>query len=173
MKNAVIYNSVSGFTKKYAVWISGELNAEIFKAGKFKFECLDKYDVIIYGGSLHISGISGVNKLKRNMDKIKDKKIIVFTVGASPYEEGLASDVLNKNFDVDEQKRIRFFYFRGGFDYKKLDIPNKILMTLFKWRLLLKNDKTPDEKGMLDAYENPTDFTAKENIAGLVDYAKL
>jgi hypothetical protein len=33
-------------------------------------------------------------------------------------------------------------------------------------------DREPDEKGMLAAYANPMDFTKKENIRPLIDYAR-
>jgi len=73
---------------------------------------------------------------------------------------------------AEEQKQIQFYYFRGGFDFNKLNLINKILMTLFKWKIQLKRHKTPDEKGMLAAYSKPMDFTKKENIKGLVEYVR-
>jgi hypothetical protein len=42
-------------------------------------------------------------------------------------------------------------------------------MTLFKWKIQLKRDKTSDEKGMLAAYSKPVDFTKKENIKELLE----
>jgi hypothetical protein len=131
-----------------------------------------KYDLIIFGGSLHAVGISGVRLIKNNLDKLADKKIIVFTTGASPSREDIPEEIINKNFSEEQRKKIMFFYFRGGFDFNKLDLMNKTLMTLLKWKIRMKRDRTPDEKGMLAAYSLPMDFTKREYINPLLEYAR-
>ncbi len=173
MKTVVVYKSISGFTKKYAEWIAQELRADLSEIKKSDIEILHKYDNIIYGGSLHAAGISGINIIKNNLKKLRDKNIIIFTTGASPPKENTISEVRDNNFSVEEQKQIKFYYFRGGFDFSKLNFINKILMTLFKWKIQLKRDKTSDEKGMLAAYSKPVDFTKKENIKELLEYVRL
>ena len=108
--------------------------------------------------------------MKNNFDKLRDKKIIIFTTGASSSKESIISEVRDNNFSEEELKQIQFYYFRGGFDFNKLNFLNKILMTLYKWRIQLKKDRTSDEKGMLAAYSKPIDFTKKENIKELLEY---
>ena len=173
MKTVVIYKSISGFTKKYAEWIAEELEADLLRLEKNDIYILLKYDIIIYGGSLHAVGISGVNIIKNNLTKLRDKNIIIFTTGASLPKESIVSEVKDSNFSVGEQKQIQFYYFRGGFDFNKLNFTNKILMTLLKWKIKLKRHKTPDEKGMLAAYSKPMDFTKKEKIKELLEYVRL
>ena len=170
MKTVVVYKSMSGFTKKYAEWIAQELSADLSEAKKIDIDKLQKYDTIIYGGSLHAGGISGVNLIKKNLKRLKGKNVIIFTTGASPSKESTVSKIRERNFSVDEQ--IRFYYFRGGFDFNKLDFMNKVLMTLFKLVIQLKRDKTADEKGMLASYSKPVDFTKKENIRELLEYVR-
>jgi len=172
MKIVVVYKSISGFTKKYAEWIAKELEAESFSIEKIDIGTLLKYDLIIYGGCLHAIGINGVKMIKNNLNKLKDKNIIVFTTGASPQRENTISKVRDSNFSAEEQKQIQFYYFRGGFDFNKLDLPNKILMTLMNWKIKLTRHKTPDAKGMLAAFAKPMDFTRKENIIELLEYAR-
>jgi flavodoxin len=172
MKTVVVYKSISGFTKKYAEWIAEELEADLFGREKIDIDILLKYDIIIYGGSLHAVGISGVNIIKDNLSELRDQNIIIFTTGASLSKESIISEARDNNFSAEEQKQIQFYYFRGGFDFNKLNLINKILMTLFKWKIQLKRHKTPDEKGMLAAYSKPMDFTKKENIKGLVEYVR-
>lgn len=171
MKTVVVYKSISGFTKKYAEWIAEELEADLLGVEKIDISILLKYDIIIYGGSLHAVGISGVNIIKNNLNKLKDKNIIIFTTGASPSKESTISEVKDSNFSVKEQKQLQFYYFRGGFDFNKLNLTNKILMTLMKWKIKLKRHRTPDEKGMLAAFSKAMDFTKKENIKELLEYA--
>lgn len=172
MKTVVIYKSISGFTRRYARWISRELDADIYRQSEVKSGILDKYDTIIYGGSLHAVGIYGLKKIKKRFNNLKGKNFIIFAVGASPYKKKILDEVMLKNFDEEQRKKIKLFYLRGGFDLRKLDFFHKVLMTVFRWVLSSKKDKTEDEKGMLAAYSKPVDFTKKENIRELVKYVK-
>lgn len=167
----VIYRSVSGFTKKYAQWIAGELTADFCDARKIDIKKLLGYDIIIFGGGLHAVGINGVGIIKDNLPLLLDKKVVVFAVGASQPSEGIVEEVSKRNFP-DQPENLKLFYLRGGFDYDKLDSKNKVLMTLFKAKLKTKKDKTADEEGMLAAYYTPLDCTSRENVAELVAYVK-
>jgi len=170
MKTVVIYKSKTGFARKYAEWISEELSADIFDASKFNINMLSAYDTVIYGGGLYAVGINGVKFITQNVDKLKDKKVVVFATGASPFREGPMSEVRDKNFTPEEQKYVQFFYLRGGFNYSILKPFDKVLMTLLKWKLKMKRELTPDEKGMLASYDKAVDFTRKKNIDGIISY---
>ena len=172
-KALVLYQTTSGYTKKYAQWISEALAAELSESKDFNASKLTDYDLIIFGGSLHAEGISGVKVIRENLPQLSGKKLVVFAVGASPPRENIPQEVINKNFTAEQQKSIRFFYLRGGFDYSKLDLPNKFLMTLMRVRLLLKKKekRTSDEIGMLAAFSKPIDCTRKENIECIIHYA--
>jgi hypothetical protein len=39
---------------------------------------------------------------------------------------------------AEERRKVRLFYFRGGLDFGKLGFPNKVPMTLLKWKLRMK-----------------------------------
>ena len=170
MKTIVIYKSKTGFTKKYANWISEELSADICEFSNTDIDKLTDYETIIYGGGLYVGGINGVKLITQNIDKLKDKKVVVFATGASPAREEVVSEVKNRNFTSKQQQSIKFFYLRGGFDYNKLNFINKGLMTLLKFNLKNKKKLTPDERGMLEAYNTPVDFTRKENIEEIISY---
>ena len=174
MKAIVLYRSISGFTKKYAEWIAEELGAELFDCRYVKPEMLAAYDIVIFGGSLHAVGINGIDVIKRNLGMLAGKKIIIFATGASPSREDIPEEVIAANFSAEERKLLRFFYLRGGFDFDKLNFPNKVLMTLLKWKLkLTKSDAlSSDEKGMLAAYDRPMDFTKRASIGALLDCAR-
>lgn len=127
---------------------------------------------MVYGGGLYISGINGVKLITENLDKLRGKKIAVFATGATPGRKEEIDEVRDKNFAAEQQKQIRFFYLRGGFDFKKLKPVDKVLMTLLKWKLKLKKEKTADERGLLAAYEKPADFRSKKKIEELVAYMR-
>ncbi|WP_291634836.1 flavodoxin domain-containing protein [Clostridium sp.] len=173
MKTVVIYKSKTGFTKNYAQWIAEELSADILDASKVNINTLTAYDTVIYGGGLYAVGINGVKLITKNLEMLKDKKIVVFATGASPFREAAMREVRDKNFTPMEQKHIKFFYLRGGFNFDKLKPTYKVIMTLLKWKLKIKKDLTPDDKGMLSSYDKPVDFTRKRNIDELITYVTL
>lgn len=172
MKTVVIYKSKTGFAKKYAEWIAEDLSADIFDVSKVNIQMLTEYDTIIYGAGLYAVGINGVKLITQNLDKLKQKKIVVFATGASPLREDVINDITNRNFTPDQLKYIKFFYLRGGFNYSILKPFDKFLMTLLKWKMKSKNKKdlTADEIGMLAIYDKPVDFTRKDNIDKIINY---
>ena len=177
MKTVVIYKSKTGFAKKYAEWIAEELVADIFDVSRVDSNILTAYDTVIYGGGLYAVGINGVKYITQNLDELKDKKVIVFATGMSPFREEAISEVRNKNFTSEEQKHIQFFYLRGGIDYSKLKPFYKVLMTLLKWKIewktKSKKEITTDERGILASYDKPVDFTRKKNIDEIITYVNL
>jgi len=172
MRSLVIYKSKTGFTKKYAEWIAEKLSADLYGYKQIKKEILKEYNVVIYGGSLHAVGIEGIKLIKDNLDILKGKKVVVFAVGASPFREETVEEVKNNNFSKEQLEQIQFYYLRGGFNYNKLPFFDKLLMKLLEWKLKRKKVLTADEKGMLNAYQKPADFTRKENIDSIVSYAR-
>jgi Flavodoxin len=172
MKTVVIYKSKSGFTKKYAVWIAEALAADIYPVSEIIEADLDRYDSVVYGGGLHAVGINGIKFIKRNLERIKGKRLAIFACGASPARENVLKEVCDMNFSSEEQKYLKFFYLRGGFDYSKLTFVDKILMSLMKMKLNSRKQLEPDERGMLAAYDTPVDFTRQKNIDELIKYMK-
>ena len=169
MKIIIVYKSISGFTEKYAKWIAKELGGDIKKQSEVNQKFLEKYDLIIYGGSLHASGIIGLKRINFLFTKLKNKKLIVFAVGASSPKKGVVDEIKNNNFDGDQTM---LFYLRGGFNFNKLNLINKIIMFIFIHLIKHKSKKSDDDIGMISAYEKPVDFTKKENINDLVNYVK-
>lgn len=176
MKTLIVYWSKTGFVKKYAEWLAEELGADVISGKKIKKENLNKYDAFIFGGSLYAVGINGADFIKKNIKELEGRKTAVFASGASPARYDIIQEVRNKNFSSEEQKYFKFFYLRGGFDYSKLGFKDKALMRLMKWKLSSKKKKgeklTEDEKGMLAAFNQPVDFTERENIKDIVSYFK-
>jgi len=167
-----VYSSKSGFTETYAQWIGQELGSDVVKIKQARAKDLRSYDAVIYGGGLYISGIRGVRWLKRHLKGLDGKPVIVFATGASPPRPETIVKVRNKNFNAEQQRNIAFFYLRGGFDFRRLNPVDKGLMTLLKWRLLIKRRPNTDERGMLSAYKRPQNFTKKDSIRPLIRHVR-
>ncbi|KUK73409.1 MAG: Flavodoxin [Clostridiales bacterium 38_11] len=133
---------------------------------------LKEYDTLIFGGGLYESGINGIKTIKKSVSLYLTKNIIVFPTGASTGRKEEVDSVIKRNLTDKEQEAIKFFYLRGGLDYSKRSTIDKVLMKILE--VILKNNKnlTPDERGMLNAYKTPMDFTKQENAKDLFEYVK-
>lgn len=173
-KTVVLYNSSTGYTKKYAEWIASELDTELSDAKDFQSDRFKEFDNIIFGGSLYATGIRGLKRFFKEVDGLDGKKIIVFATGLSIKSEEVRMEVMKSNFKSTFEKQTEFFYFRGGFDFQNLPSLDKVLMQLKKKSIERKARKgielTSDEKGMLAVYDHSVDYTNQRNIRGLVDY---
>lgn len=167
-KVAVVYRSKSGYTEKYARWIAEAVGADLLKGEKTRVEDLMKYDTIVYGGGLYAVGINGIKLITGNYDKLKDKQLIVFGSSASPARPEIVEEVRDRNLTREQQQTIDFFLLRGGFDKQKLTWVDSILMQIMKISLKRKKNPTPDEIGMLNAYDNPVDFTSEKAIEPII-----
>ena len=172
MNTIILYKSKTGFVKKYAEWIAEDLSSKAIPVDDVTLEDLKSYDTIIFGGGLYAGGINGIKLIKKNLDKLEGKNLILFATGASPGRKDEIYEVWSKNFTKEERSKIHFYYLRGGFDYRKLNVKDKMLMTLLKKKLESKKELTEDEEGMLNAYDIPVDFTDKENIKELVNLVR-
>lgn len=168
---AIVYKSKYGSTKKYAQWIAEETKADFFEYSEIKAKKLMEYDTIIYGGGLYASGIAGISIITKNFDFLKDKKIIVFTVGlASTDRKEVFVPIIEKNFSKEMRDNISFYHLRGGIDYKKLGIIDKIMMAVLKTIISKKNpnELSDDDRELLATYGKKVDFTEKNTITPLL-----
>lgn len=174
----IIYKSKYGSTKQYAQWTAQTLNCDIFEQQKFTPQMFKNYDIIIYGGGLYAGGINGISLITKNLELLKNKKIIVFTCGLADPKNATNIKNINNNidkaFDVQVKSKIKFFHLRGGIDYSKLSIVHKSMMAMLK-HVLLKKDKnslTREDKELLETYGKSVDFTDKSTIQPIISYIK-
>ena len=174
MKWIVLYKSNTGFTRKYAQWISEELECDIKSIDDLDLGSVSDYTGLIFGGFLHARRISGLNKVRGIFSHFPHDKIILFASGASPETEDVIKAIRESNLAADE-KNINVFYFHGGYDHNKVRGFDKIIMNLMRIWLERKKKKggelTYDQAGMLGLFDKPMDFTDKEKIKDLVGLA--
>lgn len=169
METIVLYKSQTGFTKKYADWIAGELNCNSYDIKKFDLEKLAEYDTVIYGGGLFASNIKGFKKFS-NYKGFYKKNIIVFATGTSPEEEKTLIELKDKNFSKQQNEKIKFFYFLGGMDIKKLKFFSRMMVKMLIGILKRKKQSTDEGKKMLESFGKAVDYTDKAKITPLIEY---
>ena len=167
----IIYGSKYGTAKQYAEELSKRTNIEAKTYQNIKD--INKYKVIIYIGALYAGGVLGMSKTFKNLSNIKDKKIVIATVGLSD-----PTDIENINVIKNSMKRqlsneiynnAFIYHLRGGIDYSKLNFAHKTMMNLLykKAKKLPEKKKTAEVKAMIDTYNkkvNFVDFSSLDNI---------
>lgn len=172
MKTVVIYNSQTGFTKRYAGWIAEAAGADCFELSAAKKKDLAVYEAIVFGGWACAGSISKIRWFKENIDKWTDKKLIAFCVGGSPTDSPGIEAALNRNFNESERKRVKTFYCPGGFNYKKMSAPSRLMMKIFVKMLKAKRNKTEAEQTMAKMISSSYDISDKRYIEPILQYLR-
>ena len=169
----VIYQSRYGATKKYAEWLAEELSCDLIETKKATIEQIEKYDVVILGGGIYATGISGISFLKKHHKRLKNKKIVVFAVGASPYDEKPMRALKERNFKM-EFSHIPLFYCRGAWNEEIMSLKDRTLCNLLKKAVAKKDPDTyePWETALMQAVGSNCDWTDKECIKQIVEYVR-
>ena len=169
MKTIVIYNSQTGFTKRYAQWIAEKSNAECIEYSKAKNMDLNSYDAVVFGGWAVAGSISKLKWFKKNISEWRNKKLIVFCVGASPIENPEIELTLPKNFSEEDLKAVKWFYCPGGLDYEKMPAASRLMMKMFVKALNAKKDKTEADKEQIRLLSSSYDISDIKYIEPIID----
>lgn len=169
MKTLVIFNSQTGFTKRYAQWIAEAAGADCLELSAAKKQNMAAYEAIIFGSWACAGGISKLGWFKSNIDKWTDKKLIAFCVGASPIESPDVEQALERNFKGPEFKRVSVFYCPGGLNYDKMSAPSRLMMKLLLKTLNAKKDKTEADREMIKMISSSYDISDKKYIEPILD----
>ena len=172
MKTVVIYNSQTGFTKRYAQWIAAATEADCLELSEAKKKSMAAYEAIIFGGWACAGGISKLSWFKSNIDKWADKKLIAFCVGGSPIDNPEIEPTLKWNFKESEFKNVNVFYCPGGFNYEKMSVSSKLMMKIFIKTLKAKKNKTEEEEEMIKIISSSYDISDKKYIEPILECLK-
>ena len=172
MKGIVVYKSKYGSTKTYATWISEALGYDLCDAKNIGVKDLLEYDSIVYGGGLYAEVINGVSLITKNLDKLKDKKLVVFTTGLTPIDCRDYYDklVIEKNFKSGMPGKIKLFNFTGKMIIDELSIPHKMALKALKKIMSGKENPSDMEKLLISLCEESGDFSDKNQITPLLEY---
>ena len=168
----VIYKSIYGSTQRYACWLAEELNCRAVNLKENKQINLKDFDTIVLGGGLYAGGILGSSILKKQLDSLKDKKIVVFTVGLADPKSTNYQKIKEMCFSKEQQNNISFFHLRGSCDYSKLTLIHKIMMAMLKWITKRKKETemSEEDKHFLATYGKVVNFEDKETLQPIVEY---
>ncbi len=174
MNVIVIYKTKYGSTKTYAEWIAEELSCKAVDAKQVKIDDLKEYDTIIYGGGLYAEVIAGVTLITKNMEKLKGKKLIVYTTGITPLDcrDYYDKMVIEKNFKGDSASKIKVFNFLGKMVMSELSLVHRTALKTLKKIMSSKENPSEMEKLLVELCDADGDFSDRNAITDLIKYAK-
>lgn len=169
MSGIILYQSKYGATKKYVEWLKEKVGYDCIETNNATISSVNKYEVIILAGGIYASGIAGLSFLKKNIDKLQGKKIAVFCVGASPFDETAFNQVYEHNFKNDLQG-IPCFYGRGAWNEKVMSFKDRTLCKLLQNAVAKKEPATyePWEKALMCAVGQSCDWTDRTYLNPLI-----
>lgn len=172
MNSVVIYKTKYGSTKSYAEYISEKLGCKCLDVKNVKADDLLQYDNIVYGGGLYAEVINGLGLITKNIQKLSDKKIAVFTTAITPldcraYYEG---EVLEKNFKDGVPENIRLFNFMGKMKLDELTPVHRMALKTLKKVMMSKKNPTDMEKLLIELCDADDDFTNFADADELIEY---
>ena len=172
-KGIILFQSKYGATKKYAQWLVEETGYDCIETKTAKVVNLQDYDVIILGGGVYASGIAGLSFLKKNISNLSHKKIVVFAVGASPYDEKAIKQIRDMHFK-DALSDVPLFYCRGAWDEDKMKFLDRTLCKMLQKAVAKQNPEEyePWQQALMCSVGQKCDWTDKTYLEPLFDYIR-
>jgi hypothetical protein len=162
--NAIVYESNTGHTKKYADMLAKKLNVPAYDI-KRASGALKKGDEIIFLGWIKGGMIQGYKKVKS-----KYRLIAVCAVGMGIDGEEAADNIAKKN-DITDTK---VFYLQGGFDFNQLKGANHFIMNMMRQTMIPtyeeKKERTAEEENMFHCLKNGANFVSIDNLSNVLEW---
>ena len=170
MKGIILYTSKYGATKRYAEWLAEETGFDCVETKRAKIEDVKQYDTILLGGGIYASGIAGLSFLKKNIEHLREKKVIVFCDGASPYEERAFQQIVAHNLK-DSLAGLPCFYCRGAWDPDAMSLADRTLCRMLQKAVAKKKPEDCEiwEKALLEAGDQKHDWTDRSYLAPILE----
>lgn len=171
MNTMILYQSKYGATKKYAQWLAEELQCDLLEIKAAKIAQLKEYDTIVIGGGVYASGIAGIQFLKKNYQILKGKKIVVFAVGASPFQQEAVEALKERNLG-GELCSVPLFYCRGAWNEDVMSFTDRALCGMLKKAVVKKDPASyaPWEAALIESVGKNNDWTDPDNLRPIIKY---
>ena len=152
MKAIIIYRSKYGAAEQYAQMLAQQLGCEAMDVRHVTG--LGQYVTILFCGGVYANGIGGISFLKKNLSQLAGKRVAIFAVGASPYEEK-AMDALKQRNLKGGLEDIPLFYGRGAWDEGRMSWKDRTMCRMLKKMVAKKDPSTyePWEAALVSAGE--------------------
>lgn len=171
MKELLVYASQTGFTERYAQWIGQALGITAIPLKACRRDMVAEADLVIFGGSVRGSIISGQSKLERMLKNAGQTAVIEFAVGIRP-ETPRTLELVKKNNLSQEAWQRPFYYFQGGMERAKLAPGDRTLLRVYQSMANRRKDGNPEDREAMALLWRDGDYTSQEKILPLVEQVR-
>lgn len=148
----IVYQSATGFTEKYANWLSEALGCKAVKLKKITERELSQYDTVIFGSRIHAGRIDGFDKARKLYAASGASRLILFVTGGAPAEaEAVIEKMWQDNLSAEELMNLPHFYMPGGLCYEKMSLPDRMIMKMAAKMMSKEKNKSDAEAGFAQA----------------------
>ncbi len=162
MSGTVYYRTKYGSTEEYARWLSADSGFELKDIRKNPR--IGPEDVVAIGSCLMMGKVSAAGWIRKNWDRMKGRKVLLFCVGGSKIGSQEREDILARSLPREVLDGMRIFHLPGRLDHGKLGF-----FTSGMFRRFAKYQK--DENERRRAMEGYNDVR-RELLAPVVAYIK-
>ncbi len=149
----VVYESKTGFTKKYADMIAARTGFKVFPVKEISK--INKDEEIFFLGWMKVGKVQGLDKLRKYNIKA------VCGSGTGRTAEPNTEAVVARN----KLEGIPFFYLRGGcYPLKEIKGLDKIMLSMFVRILKKQKDKDENQIEAISIIENGFDGVKEDNL---------
>lgn len=131
MKPVVIYRSKYGSAKRYAHLLARKLGCACRDLQKLSVEDLREFDPVIAGGGIYAGRVACAAFVKKVHRRFPEKRLLVFAVGASPFNEQETEQIRRVNFG-EELGSVPFAYCRGAYDESIMSWKDRTLCQMLR-----------------------------------------
>lgn len=168
-KFIVLYNSKTGFTRRYGELIGRALDCPALPLADAPAS-LSPYEAVVFGSRLHAGTLDGWKKARKLLARRGANKVVLFATGAMPNE---AEDQIQKtwaqNLTPEERKSIPHFYLQAGLRLEKLGLGDRAMLKAAAWAMGRKQAKTPEDEAFRDAISRSYDISDPKYLQPLAD----
>ncbi len=158
----IVYESKTGFTKKYADMIAAKTGLKSFRVKELSK--IHKDEEVIFLGWMKVGKIQGLNKLRKHNVKA------VCGSGTGRTAEPDTETIIARN----QIEGIPFFYLRGGcFPLKELKGMDRIMMSMFVKMLKTRKEKDERVEESITIIENGFDGVKEENLEPVFEWLNV
>lgn len=157
----IVYESNTGFTRKYADMLAAKMNLRVFPVQEIAKAARD--EEIIFLGWMKAGRIQGLNKVR------KHKIIAVCGSGTAQVAEPSTETVVKRN----KIQNLPFFYLRGGcFPIKELKGTSRLMLSMYLLFLKMRRKKDEKTAEAISIVENGFDGVKAENLEPLIEWLR-
>lgn len=127
MKGLVIFTSKYGSTEQYARWIGEETGFPVIDLKKDKNIMIDDARIIVIGGWVLASKLTSRSWIIKNWDRIKDRKVILFSASGEEPNEKMKRTILEQSLPPHIRDGISYYPLYGRFIPERLNLGHRIM----------------------------------------------